>query len=611
LLKRLFFQKSFIDMKWSALYLAFLYCCLAMADLYAFSPQNDFEAISQLETQPSSLKRDTLLISSYCNLAYQCLYKNASLSNHYGQKALKLALNRQWDKGKLLAYNVLSHYYFLNDDLDVLMELATESVELAHQQNMPVLKAEAYRFIAHAYSEYFKPDSAYSYYKTALSIIKEEKNDSLQAAFLEDLGSHYRDHNNYPKAIESYDKAESLFREIDSNFGIAFVTMSRGYLYIYTKEFTKAIDHFKRSLTLFDQLDLDYGRMSAYNDLANGYYLLRKYNLAISNAQKALDIATKSHSSQQMNWALTTLYRSHRDQGYLRVALRYMEELNYNRRNQSGSSIARRYNMFHLLYQNEKKDEAIRSSELARQLMIQRFLVVFLIVVLIAAGLVWRKNQQLRKKNKEIREAMVKGQTLERKRVAAELHDTLGGTIAAINWYMSGINKNSLPKAEQQIYNRLQDMIAGAYQDIRSISHNYLPRILEQEGLVQALQRLIEKLNQNNQIKFTLEINGIDIRPDRQVEFELYSTVLELTNNIFKHAEANHAYISLTGTKKRFTLNIVDDGKGFDEIKSEGMGLRNVRNRVESLGGNLVVTNEKDRGTFIRIVIPRNQESFA
>jgi two-component system, NarL family, sensor histidine kinase LiaS len=603
--------REFYGMKWLVLSCAFLFFLKTGANLYAATPEEDLRTIKELESRPSTLQSDTTLINIYYKLAYENLYKNALLSSQYGQKALKLAQNRQWDKGKLLAYHVLSHYYFLNDDLDVLMELATESIELAQQQNMPVLTAEAYRFIGHAYSEYFKPDSAYSYYEKALSIIEHEKNDSLRAAYFEALGSYYRDHHDFPKALEAYNKADSLFRKLDSKFGIAFVTLSRGYFYVYKKDFTRAIYYFNQSLDIFDHLDLDYGRMSAYNDLANAYYHNKRYDQAIQQAQRAQEIAAVYPSSQQLNWALTTLYRSYREKGDLQQALNYMEQLNYNRRNESGTDMERRYNLFHLLYQNEKKDEAIRTSKLARQRTIQGFLTLFSTFVILVAVLLWRKNRQLQKKNKEIREAQVKGQTLERKRVAAELHDTLGGTIAAINWYMSGINKKTLPAAEQEIYDRLQDMITGAYQEVRSISHNYLPRILEQEGLVNALYRLVEKLNQNNQIKFTLEIKGMDARPDRKVELELYSTVLELTNNILKHAEASHAYISLTGTRKRLTLTVADDGKGFDDASSEGVGLSNVRNRVETLGGDLVKTHEKDKGTFIRITIPRNQESFA
>lgn len=598
-------------MKWLSFSLAYVFFYLAGTSSFATTPKDLLQIIKQLEAQPSSYSRDTLLIEKYYAFAYDNLYRDAVLSTQYGQKALKLAQLRQWDKGKVLAYNVLSHYYFLNDDLDLLMELATESIDLLHRRRMPVYKAEAYRFIAHAYSEYFKPDSAYSYYQKALGIIRKEKQDSLQAAYLEDLGNHFRDHNDYSKAVVAYDEADSLYRTLGSKFGVAFVTMSRGYLYIYTKNYTKAIAHFDRSLRLFDQLNLDYGRMSAYNDMANAYFHLGKYNLAISNAEKAKELAAIYPSSQQMNWALTTLYRSYRDQGNLQEALRFMEEVNYNRRNQSETSMERRYSLYHLLYENEKKDEAIRTSELTRQHTIQRFLLIFLIVVLLAAGLVWRKNQELRKKNKEIKEALVKGQTLERKRVAAELHDNLGGTIAAINWYMSAINKETLPRAEQKIYDRLQNMITGAYQEIRSISHNYLPRVLEQEGLVQALRRLIDKLNQNKQVEFELEIKGIGKRPDPQVELELYSTVLELANNILKHAEARRARITLTGTRKQFVLTISDDGKGFEETQREGMGLRNIRNRVDSLGGSLVKSNEKDQGAFIQITIPRNQETFA
>ena len=104
---------------------------------------------------------------------------------------------------------------------------------------------------------------------------------------------------------------------------------------------------------------------------------------------------------------------------------------------------------------------------------------------------------------------MIQGQTLERKRVAAELHDHLGGTLASLNWYLFGINKKILSDEEKKIYESVHQMVGKAYRELRSLSHNLMPEELTEHGLIVTVQRLLEKLNENNDIDFTFE----NIRP--------------------------------------------------------------------------------------------------
>jgi signal transduction histidine kinase len=189
--------------------------------------------------------------------------------------------------------------------------------------------------------------------------------------------------------------------------------------------------------------------------------------------------------------------------------------------------------------------------------------------------------------------------------VAAELHDHLGGTLASLNWYLYGMDKKLLSEEEQKIYQSVHQMVGAAYREVRSLSHNLMPVELEENGLVVALQRLIGKLNENNSIQFRFDVEGLDKRLDKKVEFELYSILLELTNNILKHSKADKAEISLRESVRTIHLTISDNGNGIKPNSSHGVGLRNVKNRVQSLNGKIMISNEAIPGTNIGIDIPK------
>ena len=211
----------------------------------------------------------------------------------------------------------------------------------------------------------------------------------------------------------------------------------------------------------------------------------------------------------------------------------------------------------------------------------------------------------MRRKNAAIKEALIQGQTIERKRVAAELHDNLGGTLASLNWYLYGMDKKLLSDEEQKIYKSVHQMVGAAYREVRSLSHNLMPVELEEHGLITALQRLVDKLNENNSIQFEFNVTGLEKRLDRKVEFELYSIVLELTNNILKHSKADRAEISLYESAKTIALSITDNGNGIKNKSSQGVGLGNVSNRVESLKGKIQIADEEYSGAKIDIEIPK------
>lgn len=190
----------------------------------------------------------------------------------------------------------------------------------------------------------------------------------------------------------------------------------------------------------------------------------------------------------------------------------------------------------------------------------------------------------LQSQNKEISEALLRGQTIERKRVAADLHDSLGGTLSAMRWTLTSFNTNHLSAQEKQVYDSLVEMTNDAHQRVRFLSHNLLPEDLEEDGLQISIEKLIEKLNRSNKTKFELNIH-LDKRLNKKTEFELYNIFLELINNVLKHANATEAYISLENLDGYVHLEVFDNGKGINGESKRGKGLYNIQDRIASLGG--------------------------
>jgi NarL family two-component system sensor histidine kinase LiaS len=558
------------------------------------------------ETVPlEDFAEDTVLINKYHKLALSYLFQDANKAMFYSKYVLRLSQKHNWGKGKVLAYNLLSTFYLIDGSYDVLRELSNETLILSKQLDMPLYAAHAKRFMAESYSEYRQWDSARINYDQAISIFTALGADSARALTLENLANCYRENNKYDLAESYYAKSYLAFDKLNSDWGKAIVLQSRGYMNVRQAYYKEAEKYFNQSLELSKKLKSRYGELNTLNDLSNTHYMSREYDKAIDTGLRALEQAKIYHSNQQINWALMTLAKSYRAKGMLEDAFDYSQQVVHNRRMLHDEDVKRQYTMYQLMYENQEMDSAIQQKIISEQKTIQRFLLISTGLVIAFAGFLWFNNKKLRRKNAEIKEAMIQGQTIERKRVAAELHDHLGGTLASLNWYLYGIDKKVLSEEEQQIYDSVHQMVGAAYREVRSLSHNLMPAELEEHGLVMALQRLVSKLNENKNIHFTLNLSGWENRLNSKIEFELYSIILELTNNIIKHSGAAHGTIDLTENLKNITLVVSDDGNGMIEPAGQGIGLKNVKSRVESVKGKIQIINNENSGTKVEIEIPK------
>jgi len=202
----------------------------------------------------------------------------------------------------------------------------------------------------------------------------------------------------------------------------------------------------------------------------------------------------------------------------------------------------------------------------------------------------------------EIIDTIILTEERERKRIAADLHDGLGPVLSSINLYYQAYIFEKDNAKKKQIEKNLKQIIQSASADISRISHNISPYILEKSGLFVALENFIHNLKTNINIRFDYEpIPRFDIKK----ELNLYRAVIELINNTIKHADAQHVVIKISTINHQLTISYSDDGIGFIPTEKHfGLGLYSIQNRMKSLQGNFIITQNKSKGFMAQINIP-------
>jgi signal transduction histidine kinase len=441
------------------------------------------------------------------------------------------------------------------------------------------------------------------------------------------MGELYFEMDDFEKAIFYLKKAEKLVETNSDKYMYPSITASLSASYLQMGQIVNSQIYYDKMNYWLNESDLKFDDLYhvyinyIYQKGAASYFLklkqyekANKYALEGLNAIKQGLLKRKNRLGKFENYSmnlLKILYVANSNQKKYEKAFLYLRELHEKQFIHQKSELNNRFHELNLKYQTEQNKLKITAlenenlkKEAEKQTTFRLSFAVLVLLLLLVIGIVYYSNFRLRKKNKEISEAMLKGQTTERKRVASDLHDNLGSTMSSIRWAFQSIDRNKWSDDEKEIFSNVQVMFDKAYDDIRLLSHNLLPEEFERFGLETTLQNFIRKININTTINFNLTISEGFKRMDNRVEFELYSICLELVNNIMKHSQATQAKIDLFRMKNQVKLSISDNGVGIFNNDSDGKGMKNVQARVDSLNGTWKIQNIKNRGFVNEILIP-------
>lgn len=212
------------------------------------------------------------------------------------------------------------------------------------------------------------------------------------------------------------------------------------------------------------------------------------------------------------------------------------------------------------------------------------------------------KDQELK-----LIKAAVKGQDKARTKIAKELHDSIGGNLAAIKMQLNTIA--SKPDAVQVIQRQLDE----TYQQVRDLSHNLIPEKFSQNNFCNLLEEYQKNLAGINKLKTSFVAYPrpeIDLIPEN-LQMEIYKIIQELVTNTLKHANATTIELQLNCLENNLSILFEDNGIGFDSQKKDhGIGFKNINSRLNTISGSMQIDSMKKRGTIINIEIPLNKSQL-
>lgn len=202
-------------------------------------------------------------------------------------------------------------------------------------------------------------------------------------------------------------------------------------------------------------------------------------------------------------------------------------------------------------------------------------------------------------------QSMIEGQEIERERIAKDLHDSLGGLLSTIKLQFEQLAQSLDSRKAKKDYQKSNELLDTAVEEVRSISRNLQPSALRNLGLVHAINDLVNRVEGEHAPEVTFQHYDYPENVPTMISLSIYRIIQEMLNNALKYSQAKEVLIQLTKEDDEIVLLFEDDGVGFDidNLKRKGMGLENIKSRVDYLKATLNVDSRVGEGTSYMVHI--------
>lgn len=207
-------------------------------------------------------------------------------------------------------------------------------------------------------------------------------------------------------------------------------------------------------------------------------------------------------------------------------------------------------------------------------------------------------EQSAHKERQYFTHRLISAQDYARKKVATDLHDGIGQNLSWLTSTLKNAVKYPLSAKLQDAHQIAQQTV----REVRQLSHQLHPYILDQLGLSAAIESVAESMVEQSGLQINCHIDIVEALIDNEVSLNIFRIVQEALSNATRHSEARQVNIVLTQSAEHFHLQISDDGKGLkDTVKPHGLGLESIRQRVELLDGDIEFSDNQPHGLKLLI----------
>ena len=208
--------------------------------------------------------------------------------------------------------------------------------------------------------------------------------------------------------------------------------------------------------------------------------------------------------------------------------------------------------------------------------------------------------EEMKQKELDSIDRMIRGQEDERNKISADLHDSLGSKMAALKLFVDELDDGS---SSNKNIDQVREIADHAYKEVRNMSHILNSGVLVKKGLIPAIRKVSSFIGDTKNIN--IEVIDLDMpnRIDNAKEIQLFRITQELLTNVIKHADASEVTVQLAGDSDEVALSVEDNGRGVHNIR-KGVGLESIEKRVMDMGGIYEIDSAAGKGTSVMIKIP-------
>jgi two-component system NarL family sensor kinase len=617
-------------------------------------------------TDPTPAHADSIRIDSFIKKQVALIPEKDPMRIQLFREAASQSHQHGYYRQEAYVLMEIGKTYFVNDKYDSAAVVFAEGAELAKQHN---LNKAACNFITNIGSCYLlqnKPARALRFYLQAIDYAKDDS--SLSANAFINVATIFCDLHQYDKAasygrmaLHSVNNTVAPMLRASAHLAVAKALYEAGRPEEALTE-EKAINAILAQQTfpvISSQLFALRGRhalktgkakeadiladsaIATIQEDATGYIACVAYNLkamsrlALQDQQgadlylkKSLSIAQRIGEWMLLRDTYFNMAKAAERAKRFEEANQYLhlyEELKDKTR---GEEVAVLLNTLESEYETEKRsrqinqlklERSLQQSEIRRKNLINYALIGALIL---SGGLsillyrIYRQKQQLQQrmiseleKDREldITRSILLGQEEERKRLAKDLHDGLGGMLSSVKFAFQKSKATEGSSVNETRYMHASDLLDQSIIELRRIAHNMIPESLAKYGIAAAIRDYCTSINKSGKLKVVFQsMNADEVKPDLTVSNTIFRIVQELLNNVLRHAEAQQAIVQLSRESNMLSITVEDDGRGFDlsaAAREAGMGWCNIRNRVKFLKGQMDIQSSPGNGTYVHVAI--------
>ncbi|MHA7058246.1 sensor histidine kinase [Aquimarina sp. M1] len=559
------------------------------------------------------------------------LKKNEEFTSY---KPAIISSNNLLNSIKYLNHGLYKYYYKENEDSEAISYFEV-ALEFSKKIELKSIQNEIYKAILEYHTRYF---SIYdTVYQETLNSLRNNTQDNVDILISDyyDLFFIRRNNNQQFENVTDLKRCIKLLNTEIPNFYKGNLSKHIAIHYEYVKDFEKSLYYYKKA-------------KEYYGDNSLGKFIEKKIALDISIAILKNKMGLHMESNNLLNIIDKTNLKGKLIKWNL-TYLDYWKAKNFEKLNISDSAyyfLSKSF--FSNMEFNQKKhinnitqlNVKFRTAEKEKQILIEQqkkkknqniaaTLGGSLFLGIIIAILIYRntkRKQHIAEQEREIEiqktekllkeqeltaiDAMISGQEKERQRLANDLHDNIGSTLATVKLHFDHLkNNHNNPNVEniEELYIKTNNLLDEAYQKVRTIAHEKNSGVMAKKGLLPAVRNLAKKASNGNRLQIEVQDYGLDERLDNALEISIFRIIQELITNTIKHANASEINISLTNHDSLLNIIVEDNGKGFNAKilpEKDGMGLKSIEKRIEHLEGTFEIDSTIGKGTNIIINIP-------